>query len=363
MPEVLDWRRDDPAKVIVRAVEFLRHGLLVAIPTDTVYAVLAHALEPSAVARLGELVRQPPTVGLADPLEVMDWLPNLDGLGLRLVRHCWPGPLALRSGAGAEAGLVRRLPASAQDCLLSDGRLTLRVSGHPLLGQIVSQLAGPVVFAELANAVAAENALASSGESVALLVNDGPAYFGQPASVVQVAGRSWKMVSEGILSPEHLAELAICRILFVCTGNTCRSPLAMAMCRHLLAERLGCSEAELPARGFQVHSAGLAATMGESASPEAVDIARERGANLAEHSSQPLSAELLAQADCLFTMTHGHLRMFQGLNLDIGPEPRLLAADGTDVVDPIGCDIEVYRDCARKITECLEQRMPEILEM
>ena len=353
MPEVLDWQRDDPMKVIVRAVDLLRQGQFVVVPSDTVYAVLASALDPAAVERLQHFAQAPPMVSLTDAHEVPDWLPYLDGLGLRLARHCWPGPLALRSGA-ALAGLVRRLPPSVQDALLRDGCLTLRVSGHAIMDQIARQFAGPIAFAELANVKTPEEALAMP--NMAMIVQDGPAYFGQPATIVQVDGRKYQIVSEGVLGPNHLAELAICRVLFVCTGNTCRSPLAMALCRKLLAEQLGCTPAELPAHGFQVLSAGMAAIMGEPASAEAVDIARLLGADLDEHRSQPLSADLLAQADCLFTMTNAHLRMLQSLSLDFGPPARLLAADGTDVVDPIGCDADVYRHCAQKITACLEQR-------
>ena len=86
------------------------------------------------------------------------------------------------------------------------------------------------------------------------------------------------------------------------------------------------------------------------------------GGNLQEHRSQPLTIDLLAQADCLFTMTSGHLRMLQSLNQTAGPVPRMLSPTDHDVSDPIGYDIEVYRQCARQILECLEERMPELLE-
>ena len=157
-------------------------------------------------------------------------------------------------------------------------------------------------------------------------------------------------------------QLAVCQILFVCTGNTCRSPLAMSLCRQLLAQRLGCTPDDLGRHGFQVQSAGLAAMEGEEASPVAVAVADEMGSRLEEHSSQPLSAGLLARTDCLFTMTQNHLRLLQGLNLPLGPVPHLLGSEGCDVADPIGSTIDVYRQCARQIQEYLEARLPQILE-
>ena len=151
------------------------------------------------------------------------------------------------------------------------------------------------------------------------------------------------------------------RIVFVCTGNTCRSPLAQALCEKLLAERLKCTVPELPARGYIVQSAGLAAFPGCEASPEAVNIAREFGADLAQHRSQVLTFDLLAQADYIFAMTKVHLDILQALRGELGPTPRLLADSGEDIADPLGSEAEVYRACARQILSHLEKVVSEIL--
>ena len=69
-----------------------------------------------------------------------------------------------------------------------------------------------------------------------------------------------------------LRQQSACLVVFVCTGNTCRSPLAEALCKKRLADALGCAMADLPGRGFFVCSAGLAAMMGGPAAAEAVDV-------------------------------------------------------------------------------------------
>jgi protein-tyrosine-phosphatase/tRNA A37 threonylcarbamoyladenosine synthetase subunit TsaC/SUA5/YrdC len=364
MPEIIDWPRDDSAEVLARVAEHLRQGQLVVVPTDTVYTLLAHGLRPEAVGNLHRLLNQQGTltVALASSAEVHDWLPYLDGLGLRLARNCWPGPLTLLSGAGAAVGLASRLPAEVRQLLFQGEYLPVRTPGHPAIGQIMRCLAGPVVMVELPGLTGPQEAQEILGDQAALILNDGPTYFGGPATVVKVHGPRWELVHAGVLSPQALADLAVCRILFVCTGNTCRSPLAMSLCSRLLAQKLNCPISELSQRGFQVHSAGLAAIMGGEASPEAVEIARELGADLQEHRSQPLSPEMLARADYLFTMTASHLRLLQSLNLDIGPVPQMLSPQGEDVVDPIGGDTEVYRQCAQQILEYLEARLPELVE-
>jgi hypothetical protein len=69
---------------------------------------------------------------------------------------------------------------------------------------------------------------------------------------------------------------------------------------------------------------------------------------------------MLRQADFLFLMTQGHLLALSELPDSVGPRPRLLSIDGTDVVDPFGGDVDEYRQCARQIAACLEHLLPEI---
>jgi protein-tyrosine phosphatase len=152
-----------------------------------------------------------------------------------------------------------------------------------------------------------------------------------------------------------------CQILFVCTGNTCRSPLAQALCARLLADRLGCEPADLSEHGFIVQSAGLAAMIGAGATLEAVAVAREFGADLTGHKSQPLTPELLARTDFLFAMTQTHLHLLSSLGLSNRPILSLLSDQGEDIADPIGASAEVYRECARQIRKHLEARLTELL--
>src|SRR5262249_40691016 len=114
-------------------------------------------------------------------------------------------------------------------------------------------------------------------------------------------------------------------VLFVCTGNTCRSPLAEAVCKRLLADRLGCPVDELPARGFVIESAGVATWGGLPASPEAEAAGRAVGADLSRHRSRPVDPALLAQATDVIAMTAGHAAVLRGRFPAVGPPPVLLA--------------------------------------
>jgi protein-tyrosine phosphatase len=168
------------------------------------------------------------------------------------------------------------------------------------------------------------------------------------------------VLREGVVSAADLARQSVCLIVFVCTGNTCRSPLSEALFKKQLADRLGCPPEALPQRGFFVLSAGLAAMMGGGAAAEAVAVAREFGADLSGHASRPLSADLAAQADYLIAMTRGHLLALAAQFPRSGVRPRLLSPEGDDVADPIGCEEPVYRECARQVWRHLEALVNEL---
>jgi protein-tyrosine phosphatase len=209
------------------------------------------------------------------------------------------------------------------------------------------------------DAVTPEGVIQTLGDRLDLVIADGPSHFGKASTVVQVQGNSWTVLREGVVPRPSLEKLTGCLIVFVCTGNTCRSPLAEGLCKKLLADRLACRPEDLPARGFLVRSAGLAAIMGGPAAPEAIEAARELGADLSHHTSRPLTPELAAQADFLIAMTQSHVRALSGQYPQLGVRPRLLRPDGGDVPDPIGADQETYRACAQQILAYVEKLLPE----
>jgi protein-tyrosine-phosphatase len=115
------------------------------------------------------------------------------------------------------------------------------------------------------------------------------------------------------------------RLLFVCTGNTCRSPLAEALARTRVRE-LGWDHVE-------VASAGVAAAVGEPASGGSLRAASRHGLDLAEHRASALTTEALEQADLVLVMSPGHLGRLQGLGAG---EKVSLLTDFAAAVDPQG---------------------------
>ena len=150
-------------------------------------------------------------------------------------------------------------------------------------------------------------------------------------------------------------------VLFVCTGNTCRSPLAEGLATQLLAERLGCAADELAARGWAVTSAGVAAVPGDAPSAEAVAVAAEFGVELGGHRSRPLTAELLSNATDVVAVSRGHAAVLAVYFAGVGPVPTLLGGPDGDLPDPIGGDEAEYRRCAEAIRAHLARHLAEWL--
>jgi glycine hydroxymethyltransferase len=139
-------------------------------------------------------------------------------------------------------------------------------------------------------------------------------------------------------------------VLFVCTGNICRSPIAEGLFRRLLGNR----------KDIEVASAGVHAVRGQPPSLYAVQVCEEEGVDISGLRSQPLTAALVDRATHIFAMTGAHLETIEML-FPQGAEKSFLLREfeqpGTtvwrDVPDPIGLGREVYEDCARIVKNAL----------
>ncbi len=357
---------------IRRAAEALRDGQLVAFPTETVYGIAASATNPDAMQRLRRLKQlqddRPFTVHLSDRADAARFVTQSHPVARRLSRRAWPGPLTIVCEVPDPGSTEIGRPLSPQQRreLYFDGSIGLRLPAHPAALDLI-RLAGVPVVGTSANRTGAPPPTDFSQVSQALSselafgIDAGRTRFDVASTVVQVKADGWTVLREGVLDERTLRRMARHETVMVCTGNSCRSPMAEYLYRRHLARRWDTTEAGLAGLGFRVSSAGVAAVEGGPVSRGALEELRVRGIDASAHESHLASVERLQRADRIYAMTPEHADRILELSPAGGVRVELLDPNGP-IADPMGGGPDAYRACARQIEQAVLVRLEELLD-
>jgi len=328
---------------IREAVQILKNGGLVAFPTETVYGLAALPSDELAVEKLRYIKNRYKQKNFSLCIysleQVEELAEEVSLLTRRLIKKFWPGPLTLvlKSKSGDTVGL--RMPDHPVALLL------LKEAGEPLLAPSAN-------FPSDKAPANAQEVLEKLGQKIDAVIDSGPTKFQVSSAVCQVTGDKFKILRPGAISEEMISDVSrIKNILFVCTGNSCRSAMAEGLMKKLCVQK----------ENIHVDSAGVAAFEGSPASKEATEVMRQMEVDISGHRSKRLTDYMVENADLILVMENAHkqhiVRRFPRHKDRVFLLKEFIGEKSGDwtIHDPIGMSIDFYERVGQDLKNLLER--------
>jgi tRNA threonylcarbamoyl adenosine modification protein (Sua5/YciO/YrdC/YwlC family) len=332
----------DPVRIdqalVKKVAQSILKGNIIAVPTETVYGLAGRSDRPEVAKKLYALKRRPPDKQFSFACASVERVINnyfdiMPPFAYRLMEKFLPGPLTI----------IYYTP--------EDKKIGIRVPSHAVTRAVLQEVGIPV-YLPSANISGEKEATSASevevvfGPDIDYIVEGGTCVYTKPSTVLDITQKPFKVLRPGVVSEQDVTKVFIKkRVLFVCTGNSCRSPMAQFLLRKYLQQQMLLSEDR-----YEVFSAGTAAFDGSVAAPHVVSILKEtEEVDARGFRAKKLDKYMLLASDLIFTMEDRQSDYVRQLvpstegrifNLKKFLPPEL----EKDIPDPIGKEFGVYEE-------------------
>lgn len=330
---------------IKNVASMIREGGIVGLPTETVYGLAANMNRKDTLERLynikGRILDKPSTVHIGSLHDADFFISILPTYGYRLIEKFWPGPLTIIYYQKSQPGTVG-----------------LRCPDHPVTSMILQETLCRVVMPS-ANvtgkppAVSAQQVEEIFDGRIDLIVDSLAPKLKVSSTIVDLTQRPFLLVRQGYVSREQIQEVVDTkRVLFVCTGNTCRSIMAEYLFRSYLKKK----RPDLAGR-IEVFSCGVGALEGYPASEKTQQLLTKEGIDASNHKSKKVNRYLIRSSDIIIVMEKRQRDMLVRMENYAMPRVFLMSSFlkdyNADIPDPIGQGEEVFQESFDLIKEAV----------
>ncbi len=349
-------------KGLKEAISTLRKGGIIAFPTDTVYGIGCDAENDSAITRIFKIKKRgrgkPLVMFLSHRRQISDFVVKQSNTRKRLCKHFIPGEITFIMHAN------RNTP---QRMLTRKKTVSIRVPDCGFLRKLLTQFRKPLATtsANFSGEIPARS-YKDINLDVDLILRNDHIPSGTPSSILDISLYPFVLKRKGktclftieryIPSKIRFDKSIVFNVLFVCTGNSCRSPIAEGILKKLIGGKW--------LKNVNVSSCGILAVGGFPPTKNAIMAVNEHGFDISAHRSRSISKELVEASDLVLCMEKFQKKEI--FDLVPGSKDKVFLLTefcrrGGEIDDPIGGDIKVYRELTRTLEKYVKMVADRII--